>query len=184
MDSYLKMASKINMGSMSHTSLVSYVKIWESANTADPIEVPLEKDGTLLLSTLIGQYPNTAGLRFWSDTGAWRGLKCENNVIYPPPQGWGTLDYYIVLAPPGLKRATEEEEQDGPNSKSQRTEEEDNVLRPKSGCVQVIPVNETEETDQKSWCKKINLKLLIPSLKTLGEFENIARIANAVQCHN
>jgi len=122
MDSYLKMASKINMGSMSHTSLISYVKIWESTNSADPIEVPLEKDGSLLLSTLIGQYPNTAGLRFWSDTGAWRGLKVENNVIYPPPQGWGTLDYYIVFGPANLKRESEEEV--GPASKSQRTEVE------------------------------------------------------------
>jgi len=122
MDSYLKMASKINMGSMSHTSLVNYIKIWESTNSADPIEVPLERNGTLLLSTLIGQFPNTAGLRFWSDTGAWRGLKCEDNVIYPPPQGWGTLDYYIVSGPPNLKRTSAEA--DGPTSKSQKTDVE------------------------------------------------------------
>ena len=65
----------------------------------------------------------TAGLRFWSDTGAWRGLKCENNVIFPPPQGWGTLDYYIVAGPPNLKRTSDGTE--GPTSKSQRTEDDE-----------------------------------------------------------
>ena len=55
----------------------------------------------------------------------------------------------------------------------QRTEEEDDV--PKSGCVNVIPVKieeiENEETEKEKW--HLNLKLLIPSLKTLGRFDKI-----------
>ena len=55
----------------------------------------------------------------------------------------------------------------------QRTEEEDDV--PKSGCVNVIPVKieeiENEETEKEKW--HLNLKWLIPSLKTLGKFDKI-----------
>ena len=53
----------------------------------------------------------------------------------------------------------------------QRTEEDDDV--PKSGCVNVIPVKieeiENEETEKEKW--HLNLKWLIPSLKTLGKFD-------------
>jgi len=124
MDSYLEMASRVNMGSMSHTS-PQYVKIWESTNSTDPVEVPLEKDGTLLISTIIGQFPNTVGLRFWSDTGAWRGLKSEENIIYAPPQGWGNTDYYVVLGPSvPLKRGNDAviDGTEGPLSKTKRKE--------------------------------------------------------------
>jgi len=95
------MASRVNMGSMSHrTCPPEYVKVWENTNSSDPVEAPLEKDGTLLISTLSGQFPNTVGLRFWSDTGVWRGLRCEDSIVHPPAQGWGDRDYYIVYGPP------------------------------------------------------------------------------------
>jgi len=145
MDSYLKMASRVNMGAMSHTS-PQYVKIWESTNSTDPVEVPLERDGNLLISTIVGQFPNTVGLRFWSDTGAWRGLKSEENIIYPPPQGWGNTDYYIVLGPAvaPLKRVNEETSKDtteGPLSKAVRTEVEPTTQQ----TAQVIEEETSEE---------------------------------------
>ena len=57
----------------------------------------------------------------------------------------------------------------------QRTEEEDNI--PNSGCIRVAPVNEEEidahEGEKKKWYQKIDLKWLLPSLKTLGEIEGM-----------
>jgi len=79
---------------------VSYVKIWENtSSTTVPIEIPLDEDGTLLLSTLISQYPKATGLRYLSNTGTWRALQVKKESIYPPPQGWEGLDCYLVLSP-------------------------------------------------------------------------------------
>ena len=75
--------------------MAQHVTILEEIN-GDAVELPLEVDGTLLLSTLTGQYPETTGIRFKSDTGSWRGVRCEGNVIHPPPNGWGHTVYYIV----------------------------------------------------------------------------------------
>ena len=75
--------------------MAQHVRILEHVD-AEPVEVPLERNGTLLLSTLVGQYPETVGIRFKSETGAWRGVRCVGNVIHAPPNGWGNTDYYIV----------------------------------------------------------------------------------------
>ena len=57
----------------------------------------------------------------------------------------------------------------------QRTEEEDGI--PISGCIRVAPVNEEEidahEGEKKKWYQKIDLKWLLPSLKTLGEIKEM-----------
>ena len=57
----------------------------------------------------------------------------------------------------------------------QRTEEEGNV--PNSGCIRVDPVNEeeidTHEGEKQKWHQKIDLKWLLPSMKTLGEVEGM-----------
>ena len=51
----------------------------------------------------------------------------------------------------------------------QRTEEGDDV--PKLRCLKVVPakIEEIEETEKMRWHQKVNLTLLVPSLKTLGE---------------
>ena len=57
----------------------------------------------------------------------------------------------------------------------QRTEEEDNI--PNSGCIRVAPVNEeeidTHEEEKQKWYQQVDLKWLLPSLKTLGEIEEM-----------
>jgi len=93
------MASYIIMEPATQTPMMTHVKIMESTSSTVPIEVPLERDGTLLLSTLTGQYPNTVALRYWSESRAWGYLTVKDNIIYPPLEGWGTLDYYLVLKP-------------------------------------------------------------------------------------
>lgn len=62
------------------------------------IELPLEEDGTLLLSTLTCQFPKATGLKYKSkDTGIYRGVRFASDRFYPPPEGWETYTYSCVL---------------------------------------------------------------------------------------
>lgn len=57
---------------------MEYVKVLEDEGE-EPIELPLEEDGTLLLSTLQAQFPGTCGLKYRNpDTGAMRGVRLNN----------------------------------------------------------------------------------------------------------
>jgi len=65
----------------------------------EPIELPLEEDGTLLLSTLQGQYPGACGIKYRNpENKAIRGLRLTDGHIHGPSQGWdGTTVYYCVF---------------------------------------------------------------------------------------
>lgn len=54
---------------------MSYVKVVDEDND-EPIELPLEFDGNLLLSTLSAQFPGACGLKYRNpDSGTYRGLR-------------------------------------------------------------------------------------------------------------
>ena len=65
----------------------------------DPIELPAEEEGTLLLTTLTGQFPGACGLKFRNpDTRGWRGVRLTDGRLFPPTDtGWGTHVYISVL---------------------------------------------------------------------------------------
>ena len=73
----------------------SFVKVVESDGSDDFMELPVEKDGTLLLSTLNAQFPDAIGLKYKSASGNWGGIRSENNIMNPPNGGWGEHLYYI-----------------------------------------------------------------------------------------
>ncbi len=51
----------------------------------EPIELPSEDDGTLLLTTLAAQFPGACGLKFRNpETRAWRGVRLAEGRLYPP----------------------------------------------------------------------------------------------------
>ena len=85
----------------------------------------------------------------------------------PPTSDVKMIDYWLILcqmmifAEVVLLTAME----------YQRTEEDDDGPR----CLKVFSTNieemDTEETEEKRWHQKIDLTLLVPSLKTLGELE-------------
>jgi len=70
-----------------------YVKI--IGHESETVELPTEKNGALLLSTIKAQFPNAIGLRFKSSSGAWRGLNVSNDVLFPPLDGWKNEEYFI-----------------------------------------------------------------------------------------
>lgn len=79
-----------------------YVKVGDGSD--DMVEVPTERDGSLMLTSVKAQFPEAVGLRFKSDAGSWRGVRVNGNYLDPPIEGWGTAEYTIVFAKAGEKR--------------------------------------------------------------------------------
>ncbi|VDM21374.1 unnamed protein product [Hydatigera taeniaeformis] len=88
------------------SSEVSYVQVCEDDGT--PVEIPLEDDKTLLLSTLAAQFPRATGLKYTSESGCMRGVRYSDGRIYPPPDGWQNRVYKIVVS--YAKRKVDDEE--------------------------------------------------------------------------
>ena len=111
----------------------------------EPIEIPTEGDGTMLLSSLTAQFPGVTGLKFRNpSTNTLRGVRILENVLYPPDanEGWGATTY-ICTRPAGamstgggkgskkgeaaMKRKSENDP-DGMLSKNQRVDDDDDDM--------------------------------------------------------
>lgn len=80
-----------------------YLQVAEDEDD-EPMELPTEDDGTLLLSTLQAQYPGTSGLKYRNpETNAIRGIRLTEGRLHPPPgeDGWGS-QVYLCVFPKGL----------------------------------------------------------------------------------
>ncbi|XP_055385555.1 TAR DNA-binding protein 43 [Condylostylus longicornis] len=77
---------------------VDYIQVIEEEGE-DPIELPSEEDGTLLLSTLQAQFPGACGLKYNNaETKATRGIRLNEGRFYAPSgEGWGTISYICVF---------------------------------------------------------------------------------------
>ncbi|XP_050439231.1 TAR DNA-binding protein 43-like [Adelges cooleyi] len=76
------------------------------------VDLPLEEDGTLLLSTLQAQYPDACGLKYVApDNGRTRALRLANDKLHPPnEEGWGDIVYFCSFNKDnGQKRKLDEE---------------------------------------------------------------------------
>ena len=62
----------------------------------EPIEIPTESDGTILLTSVTAQFPGVTGLKFRNpETQTLRGVRLADNHLYPPSEedGWGGHTY-------------------------------------------------------------------------------------------
>ncbi|XP_071946173.1 TAR DNA-binding protein 43-like [Antedon mediterranea] len=105
--------------------MTQYVRTVEDENDPEPMELPVEADGTILLSTLHAQYPGATGLKYRNpDSGAMRGLRLVENAIQPPDDVWH--DYlYIAAFPKNTvtdNKRKGEETQDNPVGKTRKVE--------------------------------------------------------------
>ena len=75
-----------------------FVKVAEDESLESFIELPTEKSGGMLLSTLQAQFPNAIGLKYKSPSGSWRGIRLSENTFAPPFEGWGETVYSITLS--------------------------------------------------------------------------------------
>uniref|UniRef100_A0A8C2M9E5 TAR DNA-binding protein 43 n=1 Tax=Cricetulus griseus TaxID=10029 RepID=A0A8C2M9E5_CRIGR len=79
--------------------------IWATEDENDePIEIPLEDDGTVLLSTVTAQFPGACGLRYRNLVSqCMRGIRLVEGILHAPDAGWGNL-VYVVNYPKDNKR--------------------------------------------------------------------------------
>lgn len=76
---------------------VEYIQVAEDFND-EPIELPLEDDNTLLLSTLQGQFPGATGLKYKNpENKAIRGIRLNDLKLHAPGHGWEGLVFYCVF---------------------------------------------------------------------------------------
>ncbi|KAH8869130.1 TAR DNA-binding protein 43 [Schistosoma japonicum] len=92
--------------------LSKYVKICETEDD-QPIEVPLEDDDTLLLSTLTAQFPDCTGLKYKSgDSGCFRGVRLLDDRLFPPADGHWYKNTFCCVFPKCSKRKADEDSWD------------------------------------------------------------------------
>ena len=78
-----------------------YVIVTEDENE-QPIELPAEADGTLLLSTLAAQFTGACGLKYHnSETNSTRGVRLADGRFHPPDGVWGSR-LFVVVFPKGM----------------------------------------------------------------------------------
>lgn len=56
-----------------NTQKMQFVKVAESDNPDDSVEIPVEPQGHILMSTLTAQFPGACGLKFKTEQSSWRG---------------------------------------------------------------------------------------------------------------
>ncbi|KAJ8950753.1 hypothetical protein NQ318_011246 [Aromia moschata] len=77
---------------------IEYLQVAEDEGE-EPIELPTEDDGTLLLSTLSAQFPGSSGLKYRNpESKSFRGVRLSEGRLHPPPDGgWGSQIFYCVF---------------------------------------------------------------------------------------
>ncbi|KAL3859735.1 hypothetical protein ACJMK2_009933 [Sinanodonta woodiana] len=88
-------------------NMSQYIQVTDD-ESEEPIEIPSEEDGTLLLSTLAAQFPTACGLKYRNpQTGNYRGIRLTDGNLHPPESHWGS-HVYIVVFPKDNKRKGDE----------------------------------------------------------------------------
>ncbi|KAB7495578.1 TAR DNA-binding protein 43 [Armadillidium nasatum] len=84
-----------------------YVQVCEEENE-EPIELPSEDDGTLLMTTLVGSFPGACGLKFrHPESRALRGVRLIGDRLHAPDEGWNFV-FFCVFPKPENKRKSDE----------------------------------------------------------------------------
>ncbi|XP_027026187.1 TAR DNA binding protein, like isoform X1 [Tachysurus fulvidraco] len=84
-----------------------YIRVAEDENE-EPMEIPSEEDGTVLLSSVAAQFPGACGLRYRSPVSqCMRGVRIVEGVLHAPEADWGNL-VYVVNYPKDNKRKMDE----------------------------------------------------------------------------
>lgn len=96
-----------------------YIQVCEEENE-EPIEIPTEEDGTLLLSTLSAQFPGSCGLKYRHPEGrGLRGVRLVDGRFHPPEDGWS---YVFVCNFPKENKRKSDDHLESSMSKTKRME--------------------------------------------------------------
>lgn len=131
---------------------MSYILVQESERD-DPMELPCEPDGSLLLSTLIAQFPEATGLKYKNpETGAFRGIRLNDGHLYPPTSsGWGN-EKFIVVFPKASKLFTHSLQRDSTVVTGAKVSPLTVEAKRKLEEEEVGPAHKTKKLDVKTKC--------------------------------
>ncbi|XP_050697208.1 TAR DNA-binding protein 43-like isoform X5 [Eriocheir sinensis] len=83
-----------------------YIQVCEDEND-EPIEIPTEDDNTLLLSTLVAQFPGACGLKYrHAESRSMRGVRLVDGRLHSPDEGWNYV--FFCVFPKENKRKSDD----------------------------------------------------------------------------
>ncbi|CAH8666448.1 unnamed protein product [Heterobilharzia americana] len=116
---------------------VDYIRVCEDEDET-PIEVPIEEDGTVLLTTLNSIFPKSTGLKYLApESGCYRGVRLNDGKLYAPSDGW--VHVYQCAFPKDNKRKGNEDQ----NSSTSKCKKLDDKK-----CTDLIVLNLAWKTDE------------------------------------
>lgn len=100
-----------------------YVRVSEDEDDNNAVEIPCEGDGTLLLTTLVAQFPGACGLKYrHPESKSIRGIRLSDGKLHPPTEaGWGKF-LYLCVFPKENKRKIEDVSPENTAAKTKRLE--------------------------------------------------------------
>ncbi|CAH1102198.1 unnamed protein product [Psylliodes chrysocephalus] len=122
---------------------VEFLQVCEEEGD-DPIELPTEENGTLLLSTVAAQFPGALGLKYKAnaDSKTYRGVRLSDGVLHPPPDGGWESKLFVCSFPKENKRKVDDDSAENSSaSKTKRLES--------SRCTDLIVLGLAWKTDEK-----------------------------------
>ncbi|XP_072394010.1 TAR DNA-binding protein 43-like [Diabrotica undecimpunctata] len=140
---------------------IDYVQVVDDEGE-DPVELPTEENGNLLLSTVTAQFPGTSGLKYKvsAQSRTFRGVRLSDGVLHPPPdEGWDKIVFCCVY--PKENKRKHNDALEGPASKVKR-------LESKLNCTDLIVLGlpyKITEKELKQYFEKYG-ELLVVQLKT------------------
>lgn len=102
-----------NDESNNQKTMVIRVQESEEENT-ESIEIELENDNSLLLTSLTSLFPDATGLKFrHPETNTLRGVKLVDGKFVEPIDGWSSVKNYICVFNRGAKRKPDDDNDSG-----------------------------------------------------------------------
>jgi hypothetical protein len=79
-----------------------YIKVAEDENEEETVELPCEKDNSILLTTVTSQFPGASGLKYFNkESNTMRGLRLTDGKFIAPEKGWAAFNPYYCVFPRG-----------------------------------------------------------------------------------
>lgn len=108
---------------MFNDELFQYIRVSEDEDDTNAVEIPCEMDGTLLLSTLVAQFPGACGLKYrHPDSKSIRGIRLSDGKLHPPSEAGWNKHLYICVFPKENKRKMEDVTPENSAAKTKRLE--------------------------------------------------------------
>ncbi|KAF5905668.1 TAR DNA-binding protein 43-like isoform X1, partial [Clarias magur] len=105
-----------------------YIRVAEEENE-EPMEIPSEDDGTVLLSTVAAQFPGACGLRYRSHISqCMRGVRLVDGVLHAPENGWGNLVFVVSYPKESADNKRKMDEIDASSAKIKRGDQKTSDL--------------------------------------------------------